>query len=212
MFPHAGGDGGLAASIDENQRLLRNVLKEAPKVLAPGGELHITLVQRYPYTAWLDGLCPRGGSGGGGGGAGGAAGGGAGGKKTGKRKGGAAAAEDGAAALPLGVAYLGAQPFDFGCFTGYQHRATSKVEGGSAGALDVGTRCSTHVWRLDDVEPTAAAPAAAPAAAAEEEGLVAGSSGAIDGDAAADEPEAKRTKKKKKKKKKEEEKRAKTTD
>ena len=61
------------------------------------------------------------------------------------------------AAATAAVEYLGAMPFEFGAFSGYQHRATSKVDGGDGGALDVATRCLTHVWRL----PAAAEPAVA---------------------------------------------------
>ena len=58
QFPHAGGDAGLAASIDENRRLLREFLHAAssPQMLAHDGEVHVTLVHRYPYTAWLRGI------------------------------------------------------------------------------------------------------------------------------------------------------------
>ena len=59
-------------------------------------------------------------------------------------------AADGSAVPPL--AYLGAAPFEFGAFGGYQHRATSRVDGGDGGALDVATRCLTHVWRRDVVD------------------------------------------------------------
>ena len=136
MFPHTGGDAGLASSIEENRALLRaTVMREAPKMLRPDGELHITLVHRYPYTAWLDGLkapparLNKG-------------------TATSAAKGGGAATSSPATALE----YLGAHPFEFGCFGGYQHRATSKVAGGNAGALDVMTRCTTHVWRASATE------------------------------------------------------------
>ena len=36
--------------------MLRALLLEAPQMLAAGGEVHITLVHRYPYTSWLLGL------------------------------------------------------------------------------------------------------------------------------------------------------------
>lgn len=32
--------------------MLRAFLAAARRVLAPGGEAHVTLVHRYPYTAW----------------------------------------------------------------------------------------------------------------------------------------------------------------
>ena len=51
-FPHVGGAEGLAASIAANTAMLGTFLTAAVKVLAPGGEVHVTLVHRYPYTAW----------------------------------------------------------------------------------------------------------------------------------------------------------------
>lgn len=51
-FPHVGGAEGLAASIAANTAMLRAFLAAARRVLAPGGEAHVTLVHRYPYTAW----------------------------------------------------------------------------------------------------------------------------------------------------------------
>jgi hypothetical protein len=145
-FPHAGGAGGLAASIEENRGLLRELIAEAPKVLALDGELHVTLVHRYPYTAWIDGLtAPPNKQ-----------------KKAGKKAknakkkkeeehvGGAHADADAADADASGsLCYLGAQTFDFDVLPGYQHRATSRVEGNDGGALDVSTACVTHVWRME---------------------------------------------------------------
>lgn len=57
-FPHVGGDGGLASSIDENRKMLGAFLDECaqPAVLSADGEVHVTLVHRYPYTAWLAGV------------------------------------------------------------------------------------------------------------------------------------------------------------
>ena len=57
-FPHCGTDHGLHASIADNRALLRGFLEEVarPEVLAADGEVHLTLVHRYPYTAWLSGL------------------------------------------------------------------------------------------------------------------------------------------------------------
>ena len=54
-FPHTGTDGGLTASIAENRALLRAFLADAAdrSILGAEGEVHITLVHRYPYTAWL---------------------------------------------------------------------------------------------------------------------------------------------------------------
>ena len=147
VFPHAGSEHGLAASIDENRALLRGLLREAPAMLADSGEVHITLVQRYPYTAWLHGLTKR---------------------EMSERAG----ADAGEGARPskkvrsqLGanqtkgelrssdeplpwdsLTYLGSVPFPFDAFGQYQHRATSRVNGGDAGALDVATQCRTHVW------------------------------------------------------------------
>ena len=158
LFPHAGGASGLAVSIEENQQLLRTLLHtHAPALLAPGGEVHVTLVHRYPYTAWLTGLTspheqqrdtappPN---------------------KRPKKGGGADGAD---AVAPTALDYLGAVPFEFDVFGGYQHRATSKVDGGDAGALDVASRCQTHVWRkraADAGKETMAAAAAAAGAAA----------------------------------------------
>lgn len=186
LFPHAGSASGLHNSIDENRALLHGLLLEAPTVLAPGGEVHVTLVHRFPYTAWLTGLTGQGASAastrGGPSQASVSEAGVASGtddatqpakkKKKGKkteqaaadssspRAEGSGASKRGdastALSLPTGMRYLGACPFDFGAFSGYQHRATSKVEGGSAGALEVGTRCLTHVWRLV-AEPSATA-------------------------------------------------------
>lgn len=51
-FPHVGTDAGLAASLAANKALLEGFLRAVPAVLAPGGEVHVTLVHRYPYTAW----------------------------------------------------------------------------------------------------------------------------------------------------------------
>jgi len=58
-FPHTGTDSGLEASIEANQALLRGFLTTAPGLLAQKakggqtpGEIHVTLVNRYPYTAW----------------------------------------------------------------------------------------------------------------------------------------------------------------
>lgn len=51
-FPHVGTDEGLAASLVANKALLDSFLRAVPGVLAPGGEVHVTLVHRYPYTAW----------------------------------------------------------------------------------------------------------------------------------------------------------------
>ena len=62
-FPHTGTDAGLAASIDENRALLRDFLAAAAAVLRPGGEAHVTLVHRYPYTAWRAPLVAAGGAG-----------------------------------------------------------------------------------------------------------------------------------------------------
>ena len=62
-FPHTGTDAGLAASIDENRALLRDFLAAAAAVLRPGGEVHVTLVHRYPYTAWRAPLVAAGGAG-----------------------------------------------------------------------------------------------------------------------------------------------------
>ena len=36
------------------------------------------------------------------------------------------------------VEYLGATPFEFGAFGGYQHRATSKVDGGDGASVGDG--------------------------------------------------------------------------
>ncbi|KAL3902321.1 MAG: hypothetical protein SGPRY_012114, partial [Prymnesium sp.] len=52
-FPHTGTDQGLQLSISANQQLLRDFLLSARGVLTPQGEVHITLVHRYPYTTWL---------------------------------------------------------------------------------------------------------------------------------------------------------------
>ena len=137
VFPHAGGAEGLDASIQANRELLRTLLREqSGRMLAEGGEVHVTLVHRYPYTAWLTGLTSE--------------------KEDStmpaSKRPRAEQPADGSAVPPL--AYLGAAPFEFGAFGGYQHRATSRVDGGDGGALDVATRCLTHVWRrgvVDDV-------------------------------------------------------------
>jgi len=55
-FPHVGSNQGLANSIAENKALLRGFLASASELLAPLGEVHVTLVYRYPYTAWLSQL------------------------------------------------------------------------------------------------------------------------------------------------------------
>ena len=100
------------------------------------------------------------------------------------------------AAATAAVEYLGATPFEFGAFSGYQHRATSKVDGGDGGALDVATRCLTHVWRL----PAAAEPAVAsgPPSCSSDAGVDAVRAQKME------KGEAKPEKKKKKKKKKKE--------
>jgi len=54
-FPHTGSDQGLEASIETNKELLDGFFRTAPKLLGKkknAAELHITLVNRYPYTAW----------------------------------------------------------------------------------------------------------------------------------------------------------------
>jgi 25S rRNA (uracil2634-N3)-methyltransferase len=51
-FPHSGTDENLEESIKENTKLLRDFFGSASRHLAPGGELHVTLMDRYPYTAW----------------------------------------------------------------------------------------------------------------------------------------------------------------
>jgi len=57
-FPHTGTDQGLEASIEANKALLQGFFEAAPALLAKGkktkaaGELHVTLVNRFPYTAW----------------------------------------------------------------------------------------------------------------------------------------------------------------
>ena len=155
LFPHVGGASGLHNSIDENRSLLRGLLTEAPKVLAAGGEVHVTLVHRFPYTAWLNGLMgqpatPTLGVG----------------SSSGYAKGAGGGSQD-TWTLPEGLAYAGAVPFEFEAFSGYQHRATSKVENESAGALEVGTRCLTHVWRSTSTAAVAAPPASTIGSSAE---------------------------------------------
>jgi 25S rRNA (uracil2634-N3)-methyltransferase len=51
-FPHTGMDDGLQESIRSNRELVEAFLRSAPNVLKPGGEVHVALVHRYPYTAW----------------------------------------------------------------------------------------------------------------------------------------------------------------
>ena len=53
QFPHVGTDEGLQASIAANRQLVQSFLASARCVLAPGGEVHLSLVHRYPYTTWL---------------------------------------------------------------------------------------------------------------------------------------------------------------
>eukprot|EP00854_Cymbomonas_tetramitiformis_P007050 gene7050-8407_t len=51
-FPHTGTDEGLDHSIQENQQLVQRFLASAPALLKPDGEVIVTLIRRYPYTAW----------------------------------------------------------------------------------------------------------------------------------------------------------------
>lgn len=55
-FPHTGDDSGLDDSIRSNRKLVQLFAKSATEVLKPGGEIHVTVVNRYPYTAWKVGL------------------------------------------------------------------------------------------------------------------------------------------------------------
>jgi len=131
-FPHVGGDDGLASSIKQNSALLRGFLTSAAPLLADGGECHMTLVHRYPYTAWLHGVRrseePADGKAG----------------RSKRRRG-----VDDDSSTPLrGLEYVGSAPFDAKEYDGYHHQATTRIEAGVA--LDVVSRCLTHAWRRSD--------------------------------------------------------------
>lgn len=51
-FPHCGGKDGLDDSIEENKNMLMKFFRSASALLRPEGEIHVTLMARYPYTAW----------------------------------------------------------------------------------------------------------------------------------------------------------------
>ena len=52
MFPHVGEVHDLWSSIDMNRKMLRDFLLRVPPLLRDTGELLITLVSRFPYSAW----------------------------------------------------------------------------------------------------------------------------------------------------------------
>ena len=93
-----------------NAALLRGFLAAARPLLAGGGEVHATLVNRYPYTAWLHGLDAER-------------------SDKGALRGGASRAGAADAAGVEGLRYLGSAPFDFERYPGYRHQAATAHRG-----------------------------------------------------------------------------------